>query len=157
MSAYFEQELETRFNLLKLWNHSSSKPEFFNNHSSFIKAVVGNTKLGADAEMIDSLPNLEIVASYSVGLDRIDLDKCKEKGIKVTNTPDVLTDDVADLAIGLAFAVLRKVCVCDQFVRSGNWISGDFGLATKVCFWVFLFINFIFFIQFGEKCVLVLL
>ncbi|XWS20279.1 hypothetical protein CRYUN_Cryun31cG0087100 [Craigia yunnanensis] len=131
MFAYLEQELETRFNLIKLWNHSTSKPEFFKNHSSFIKAVVGNTKLGADAEMIDSLPNLEIVASYTVGLDRIDLDKCKEKGIKVTNTPDVLTDDVADLAIGLALAVLRKVCVCDQFVRSGNWISGDFGLATK--------------------------
>ena len=145
MFAYLEQELETRFNLIKLWNHSSSKPEFFKNYSSFIKAVVGNTKLGADAEMIDSLPNLEIVASYSVGLDRIDLDKCKEKGIKVTNTPDVLTDDVADLAIGLAFAVLRKVCVCDQFVRSENWISGDFGLATKVCFWVFLFIFYCFY------------
>ncbi|KAK6268046.1 hypothetical protein QUC31_012206 [Theobroma cacao] len=131
MFTYLEQELETRFNLIKLWDHSSSKAEFFNNYSSSIKAVVGNTKVGADAKLIDSLPNLEIVASYSVGLDKIDLDKCKQRGIKVTNTPDVLTDDVADLAIGLALAVLRKVCVCDQFVRSGNWISGDFGLATK--------------------------
>ncbi|XVF26768.1 hypothetical protein REPUB_Repub14bG0047000 [Reevesia pubescens] len=131
MFPYLEQQLETRFNLIKLWNHSSSKPELLKNYSSFIKAVVGNTKLGADAEIIDSLPNLEIVASYSVGLDKIDLDKCKEKGIKVTNTPDVLTDDVADLAIGLALAVLRKVCVCDHFVRSGNLITGDFGLATK--------------------------
>ncbi|XP_021298636.1 hydroxyphenylpyruvate reductase-like [Herrania umbratica] len=131
MFTYLEQELETRFKLIKLWDHSSSKTEFFNNYSSSIKAVVGNTKVGADAKLIDSLPNLEIVASYSVGLDKIDLDKCKQRGIKVTNTPDVLTDDVADLAIGLALAVLRKVCVCDRFVRSGNWISGDFGLATK--------------------------
>ncbi|XVF86629.1 hypothetical protein PTKIN_Ptkin18bG0057800 [Pterospermum kingtungense] len=131
MSEYLEQELETRFNVIKLWNHSSSKSDFFKNNSNFIKAVVGNTELGADAEMIDSLPNLEIVSSYSVGLDKIDLDKCKEKGIKVTNTPDVLTDDVADLAIGLALAVSRKIPVSDQFVRNGNWIRGDFGLATK--------------------------
>ncbi|OMO54061.1 hypothetical protein CCACVL1_28082 [Corchorus capsularis] len=126
MFKYLEQELETRFNLIKLWN-----TEFLKKNSSSIKAVVGNTKVGADAELIDSLPNLEIVASYSVGLDKIDLDKCKERGIKVTNTPDVLTDDVADLAIGLTLAVLRKICVSDQFVRSGKWINGDFGLASK--------------------------
>ncbi|KAG4183010.1 hypothetical protein ERO13_A09G082100v2 [Gossypium hirsutum] len=131
MSEYLENQLENRFSLFKLWNHSSPKPDFLKTHSSSIKAVVGNTKIGADANMIDSLPNMEIVASYSVGLDKIDLGKCKEKGIKVTNTPDVLTDDVADLGIGLALAVLRKMCVCDRFVRSGNWINGDFGLASK--------------------------
>lgn len=58
------------------------------------------TAVGADAELIDSLPKLEIVATCSAGLDKIDLVKCKEKGIQVTNTPDVLTDDVADAAIG---------------------------------------------------------
>ncbi|KAK5803405.1 hypothetical protein PVK06_031050 [Gossypium arboreum] len=131
MSEYLENQLENRFSLFKLWNHSSPKPDFLKTHSSSIKAVVGNTKIGADANMIDSLPNMEIVASYSVGLDKIDLGKCKEKGIKVTNTPDVLTDDVADLGIGLALAVLRKMCACDRFVRSGNWINGDFGLASK--------------------------
>ncbi|KAH6758273.1 D-isomer specific 2-hydroxyacid dehydrogenase family protein [Perilla frutescens var. frutescens] len=49
----------------------------------------------------------------------------------VTNTPDVLTDDVADLAIGLALATLRRICACDAFVRSGSWRSGDFELTTK--------------------------
>ncbi|KAF8396458.1 hypothetical protein HHK36_018077 [Tetracentron sinense] len=57
--------------------------------------------------MINSLPKLEIISSYSVGLDKIDLARCKEKGIRVTNTPDVLTEDVADLAIGLILATLR--------------------------------------------------
>ncbi|GLT32670.1 hypothetical protein SLA2020_073180 [Shorea laevis] len=131
MYSYLEQELESRFNLLKPWKQSSSMAEFLKNNSVYIKAVVGDTNIGADAQLIDSLPNLEIVASYSVGLDKIDLEKCKEKGIRVTNTPDVLTDDVADLAIGLAIAVLRRVCVCDRFVRSGKWVNGDFGLATK--------------------------
>ncbi|KAK0598124.1 hypothetical protein LWI29_031893 [Acer saccharum] len=130
MSEYLEHELSTRFTLLKLWTHSS-KPKFFKQNSNLIKAVVGDTSCGADAEMIESLPRLEIVASYSVGLDKIDLEKCRAKGIRVTNTPDVLTDDVADLAIGLIMAVLRRVSASDGFVRSGKWKDGDFRLATK--------------------------
>lgn len=131
MSDYLEQQLQKRFNLFKLWTHSS-RFDFLKNNSNSIQALVGNTKIGADAELIDSLPKLEIVSSYSVGLDKIDLSKCQEKGIRVTNTPDVLTDDVADAAIGLVLAVTRRVCECDRFVRSGLWKKCDFGLGTKV-------------------------
>ncbi|KDP37244.1 hypothetical protein JCGZ_06300 [Jatropha curcas] len=130
MYTYLEQELESRFRLFKLWQ-SNSKGEFLRTNQDKIKAIVGNTKIGADAELIDALPNLEIVASYSVGLDKIDLRKCEEKGIRVTNTPDVLTDDVADLAIGLILGVLRRICACDGYVRRGKWRAGDFELATK--------------------------
>lgn len=132
MSAYLEQELEKRFTLFKLWE-SPSKTQFLTRYADSVKAVVGDTKISADSELIDSLPRLEIVASYSVGLDKIDLNKCRERGIRVTNTPDVLTDDVADVAIGLALATLRKICASDGFVRSGLWRNGDFDLATKVC------------------------
>lgn len=84
------------------------------------------TAVGADAELIDSLPKLEIVATCSAGLDKIDLVKCKEKGIQVTNTPDVLTDDVADAATGLTLAVLRSL----WGVKMEKW---DYMLTTKVC------------------------
>lgn len=94
---------------------------------------------GADAETIDALPNLKIVSSFSVGLDKVDLGKCRERGIRVTNTPDVLTDDVADLAIGLILAVLRRLCMCDRYVRNGLWKKGDFQLTTKVGFLTFFF------------------
>lgn len=57
--------------------------------------------------------------------------KCKEKGIRVSNTPDVLTEDVADLAIGLILATLRRMCESDRYVRSGMWKKGDFKLTTK--------------------------
>ncbi|KAK0597803.1 hypothetical protein LWI29_028713 [Acer saccharum] len=90
-----------------------------------------NSIVGADAALIESLPKLEIVATCSVGLDKIDLPKCIEKGIRVTNTPDVLTDEVADLAIGLILAVLRKLCDCDGHVRSGKWKEGEYQLTTK--------------------------
>lgn len=132
MSTYLEQELSSRFNLFKLWTQFC-KSKFLQQNSSHIKAVVGDTKCGADSELIESLPNLEIVASYSVGLDKIDLDTCRDKGVRVTNTPDVLTDGVADLAVGLILAVLRRVCVGDEFIKCGKWKSCELALSSKVC------------------------
>ncbi|KAJ0028035.1 hypothetical protein Pint_36474 [Pistacia integerrima] len=93
----------------------TDKTQFLNTHKNSIRAVVGNAAAGAEAELIEALPKLEIAASFSVGLDKVDLGKCKEKGIRVTNTPDVLTDDVADLAIGLTLAVLRRLCESDRY------------------------------------------
>lgn len=130
MSLYLEQELESRFKLFRFWNFPQKK-EFLKDNSSSIRAVVGTATAGADADLIESLPSLEIVANFSVGLDKVDLVKCKEKGIRVTNTPDVLTEDVADLAIGLILTTLRRVCECDRYVRSGLWKKGDFKLTTK--------------------------
>lgn len=132
MSTYLEQELSKRFNLFKFWNFPQ-KDAFFKDNALSIRAVVGNATAGADSALIDSLPSLEIVSSFSVGLDKIDLGKCKEKGIRVTNTPDVLTEDVADLAIGLILTTLRGICSCDRYVRAGLWkTKGDFKLTTKV-------------------------
>ncbi|KAK1576664.1 hypothetical protein Q3G72_015657 [Acer saccharum] len=130
-STYLEQELEKRFNLFKFWT-VSDRTQFLKDHRDIIRAVVGNSIVGADAALIESLPKLEIVATCSVGLDKIDLPKCIEKGIRVTNTPDVLTDEVADLAIGLILAVLRKLCDCDGHVRSGKWKEGEYQLTTKI-------------------------
>lgn len=128
---YLEQELNKRYNLLRVWDFPQ-KSNLFAQHAASIRAVVGHSGAGADAELIDALPKLEIVSSFSVGVDKIDLNKCKEKGIRVTNTPDVLTDEVADLAIGLILTLLRRICECDRFVRSGNWKRGDYKLTTKV-------------------------
>lgn len=127
---YLVEQLEKRFTLFKF--HSiPDKAHFLNSNKASIRAVVGNASAGADAQLIHQLPNLEIVSSFSVGLDKIDLAKCRERGIRVTNTPDVLTDDVADLAIGLILGVLRGICASDAYVRIGKWKDADFGLATK--------------------------
>ncbi|KAF8025590.1 hypothetical protein BT93_F2431 [Corymbia citriodora subsp. variegata] len=130
MNAYLEQELEKRFRLFRFWQFPQ-RAQFLKEHSASIRAVVGSSVAGADAELIEALPRLEIVSSFSVGLDKVDLGRCREKGIRVTNTPDVLTEDVADLAIGLCLAVLRRICASDKYVRSGKWKKGDFKLTTK--------------------------
>ncbi|KAL6996471.1 Glyoxylate/hydroxypyruvate/pyruvate reductase 2kgr [Sarracenia purpurea var. burkii] len=133
MSPYLEQELDRRFKLFRFWNFPQ-KMEFLKENSSSIRAVVGNAMAGADAELIELLPRLEIVANHGVGLDKVDLGKCKEKGIRVTNTADVLTEEVADLAIGLILATLRRISECDRYVRSGLWKKEEFKLTTQVCF-----------------------
>lgn len=127
---YLEQELDKRYKLFRAYDQPQTA-QVLSQHASSIRAVVGNSNAGADAELIEALPKLEIVSSFSVGVDRIDLDRCKEKGIRVTNTPDVLTDEVADLAIGLMLALLRRICECDRYVRSGKWKKGDYKLTTK--------------------------
>ena len=82
-------------------------------------ALVGG--LGVDAAMMDAMPDLRLIAIAGVGYDKTDVDYARAKGIAVTNTPDVLTDDVADLAIGLMIAVARRLPAQDLYVRQGRW------------------------------------
>ncbi|XP_058074332.1 glyoxylate/hydroxypyruvate/pyruvate reductase 2KGR-like [Magnolia sinica] len=131
MLPYLEEELAKRFNLFRLWQSPTTKQEFLRQNSHSIRAVVTSSRVGAGSDMIEGLPKLEIVSTFSVGFDSIDLRKCRERGIRVTNTPDVLTDDVADLAIGLILSTLRRICVLDRYVRSGFWKTGHSELASK--------------------------
>jgi len=85
------------------------------------RAIVGGGSVLVDQAVLDSLPALEIVAVNGVGYDRIDLDAVRARGVRVTTTPDVLTDDVADLAIGLMLAVDRRIAFNDRAVREGGW------------------------------------
>lgn len=87
---------------------------------------------GADATLINALPKLEIIACMGVGVDAVDLDLAKKKGIAVTNTPDVLNDDVADLAIALMLMTARHLALSDRYVRDGRWLKGSQPLATKM-------------------------
>jgi len=100
---------------------------------SKIRAVVTMGFKGFTKEMLDRLPNLEIVAVGSVGYDSIDVESCRAHGVPVTNTPDVLTNDVADHAMALTYATLRGFCRGERWVREGRWRDdGDMPLTTTV-------------------------
>ena len=83
-------------------------------------------------EVLAALPALEIVASYGVGYDAIDTAACKARGVRVTNTPDVLNDAVAELALGLMLALCRRIPQADAYVRAGRWPAGGFGLTGEL-------------------------
>jgi lactate dehydrogenase-like 2-hydroxyacid dehydrogenase len=94
-----------------------------------VRAVV--TTGNMPAALFDALPKLEIISSVSVGYDGIDVASAGAKNIPVTNTPDVLNDDVADLAIALMVMASRRLAAADKFVRDGKWPNGSMPLARK--------------------------
>jgi hydroxypyruvate reductase len=95
-------------------------------------ALVTSWRFGADTALIDALPNLKVIANFGVGYDTVDVDAAHRRGIAVSNTPDVLTDCVADLALGLVIDVARGVTAADRFLRRGDWHNGQFPLMTRV-------------------------
>lgn len=85
------------------------------------RVAVTMSVFGISAELMDRLPNLELVVCNGTGLDQIDLVAARERGITVQNTPDEVTDDTADFGIALIYATLRQVATADRFVRAGRW------------------------------------
>ena len=87
---------------------------------------------GAEAAVLEKLPKLKLVACFGVGVDAIDLAYCKAHGIVVSNTPDVLTEDVADLALALLLSSMRRITIGDQYVRDGKWLKGAMPLTQSL-------------------------
>jgi len=98
-----------------------------------VRAIATRGELGADAAMIDACPGLEIVSVYGVGYDAVDLAACRARSIRVTNTPDVLTADVADLGVAMMLVQARGMIAAETWVRDGSWATkGLYPLQTRV-------------------------
>lgn len=97
-----------------------------------IRAITCGGESRVSAELIAQLPALEIIAVMGVGYDGVDVAAAKARGVMVTHTPDVLNDDVADLAIALMLAISRQLVRADAFVRSGEWNKGPMELGRKM-------------------------
>jgi len=95
-----------------------------------IKAIASSG--GADRALIEALPNLELVAHFGVGYDPVDVTCCKERNIRVTNTPDVLNDAVAEMTLGLMLALERRIPHADQHVRRGEWETSGYPLTGEL-------------------------
>ena len=129
--AWDMEALERDYDVLRLFE-APDADAFINAHAHEIRAIATRGDLGASATLIGKLPKLEIVSVFGVGTDAVDLGHARARGIKVTNTPDVLTDDVADLGVALLLATARHVPQGDRLVRSGTWPQGGLPLVTKV-------------------------
>lgn len=97
-----------------------------------IRAIAGGGESQVTRKLISQLPALEMISVFGVGYDRYDMSAVHERGIPLTNTPDVLTDDVADMGIALMLSVARCIPRADKYVRAGQWPSGPMPLARKV-------------------------
>ena len=100
--------------------------------AAVIGGIVTRSNYRIPAALMDRLPGLRIIATNGVGYDGIALDHARRKNIVVTNTPDVLNKAVAELAVGLLLALLRKLPAADGFVRSGAWEESPFPLGASL-------------------------
>ncbi len=104
-------------------------PEAFTKVTAFVG--VGSSAR-VDRNLLAMFPNVKMISIFGVGYDGIDVAAVQDRGIQVTHTPDVLTDDVADLAMGLILSMGRRIPQSDKFVRNGDWVSEPFTMTHKV-------------------------
>ncbi|POH35473.1 MULTISPECIES: 2-hydroxyacid dehydrogenase [Sinorhizobium] len=98
-----------------------------------VKAIATRGELGATRAMIEACPGLEVISVYGVGFDAVDLAACRERGVRVTNTPDVLTNDVADLGVAMMLCLSRGMIGAESWVKDGSWATqGLYPLKRRV-------------------------
>ena len=97
-----------------------------------IRGILAGGMKGPNANLINRLPNLEIISSFSVGFDATDVVAAQARGVIVTHTPEVLTGDVADLAMAFILMAPRRIGESERFLREGKWLQGRMDLGTTV-------------------------
>ena len=133
LKASLEQTLAETYGAYVLPDETPKRSEFLSAHAREITAVVTSGRSGVDAELMRALPTLGAIVNFGVGYDTTDVDAAAERGIGVSNTPDVLTDCVADTAVGLMIDVMRQFSAADRYVRTGKWpTTGNFPLTHQV-------------------------
>lgn len=129
MSADLEAALDARGERIRL---DAPHAGWLAAHGPGVRAIITGGGTGCPRALVEALPSLGLIAINGVGYDKVDIDHAAAHGVAVTNTPGVLTDDVADLAVGLVIGLFRDLAKADAHVRSGAWARGEMPLARKV-------------------------
>lgn len=126
-----QEPLDEAFDVIRYFE-AEDKQTLLAERGAAVRAIATRGELGASRAIIEACPKLEIISIYGVGYDAVDLVAARERGIRVTNTPDVLTRDVADLAVGMALSFTRNMRGAEAHVLSGEWAkSGAFALQRQ--------------------------
>ncbi|KAI3859859.1 hypothetical protein MKX03_026929 [Papaver bracteatum] len=128
----FEEKFSNQFQTLKPTDPSIPLHEFLKNQCQSVTALVSGIEIAVTKEFLDCLPSLGCIVLTCVGLDNIDLDECKKRGIFIGNAGTVYSEDVADYAIGLLIDVLRRISSGHRLVRSGLWPVNKDSLGYKL-------------------------
>lgn len=114
------EDLGKRYNLLRA-DLADDLSDFVQKNGQNCRAVISTGHIVFDNRLISKLPRVELVTCVTAGFDQVNLKDLKDHNIRLTNTPDVLTDDVADVALMLMLAARRRLVIGDHYVRSGEW------------------------------------
>lgn len=114
--------LDTAFTMHRLFE-AADRDAFLAEVGPRIRAIATRGEMGASRALIEACPNLQVISVYGVGYDAVDLQACRDHGVQVTNTPDVLNGECADLAIGMALCLSRGLIGAEAWVRDGSWAA----------------------------------
>ncbi|ODV43407.1 hydroxyacid dehydrogenase [Cupriavidus sp. UYMMa02A] len=131
LPAALESRLAQAYDVHLLWAESDPL-RFLEAQGHGFDTLVTTATVGASKDLICALPALRVISSFGVGLDKLDLETARRRGVAVGYTPDVLNECVADTAFALLMDVVRRVSEADRFVRRGEWRNGPFPLSTRV-------------------------
>jgi lactate dehydrogenase-like 2-hydroxyacid dehydrogenase len=126
------KQLEEHFNVIRLWKENDPEATIKENAENIVAILSTYNCSGVSRKLMEALPNLEIIAQFGVGYNNIDVEAAAERGVAVTYTPDILTNDTADTALALLLAAARRVCEGDMFVRVGRWRDGPLPLGMTL-------------------------
>jgi lactate dehydrogenase-like 2-hydroxyacid dehydrogenase len=126
------EALDAQFTLHRLWEQKDPDA-YLKEIGPRIRGLATGASHGrTEASLLDQLPNLEIISTYGVGYDNVEVSEAVRRGIVVTNTPEVLNDEVADLTLGLLIATLRQIPQADRYLREGRWPAANFPLSPTL-------------------------
>lgn len=130
---FLAESLRSSYDVVELPDDDATRAEVLAEHGPRARAAVVAVGRPFDAAVIEACPELKVISSFGVGYDSIDVKTARRRGIAVSNTPDVLNEAVAELAVGLAIDVLRRVAAADRYVRAGRWeLEGAFPLTRQL-------------------------
>lgn len=125
-------DLESAYTVHRYWE-AADRPALLAEVGPRIRAIATDGASGCPAEVFAACPAIELIASFGVGYDGIDTAAAKARGIRVTTTPDVLNDAMAEITIGLMISLAHKLPQADSWIRGGNWVPGtSFGLTSEL-------------------------
>ncbi len=131
MMPVVADQIDRLFTVHRLWE-VADRDAFLAEHGPRIRGIAAGGHAPLNEALMGKLPALEIVSAFGVGYDQIDAKWAGGHGIVVTNTPDVLTDEVADLTIGLLISTVRRIPEAERHLRDGKWPSGAFPLTASL-------------------------
>lgn len=133
LSDYLENGMAQRGDVVRWFElEADARADLLARNAANVRAIVTAGHIGCPSELLTALPDLAIVATNGVGFDKVDRALAWARGVQVSTTPGALSEDVADLAVGMIIALLREIPAADAFVRAGSWPQGERPLARKV-------------------------
>lgn len=131
MMPHVEAALNEAYSVHRLWD-AADAGSLLDDVGPSVRGVATDGHVGLPADIMAALPGLEIISSYGVGYDAIDVAACTARGVHVTNTPDVLNDAVAEMTLGLMISLCRRIPQADRFVRDGAWLEKGYPLTGEL-------------------------